>query len=162
LKGSDSRATRDFSKELTDYCREKRRNRLLGMSLVERWLVSAEERGLARRREGGDGAVKGRWEVTDRGRAQAGFVPGLFQTVGGVSGTLGLASFLIALYADHISHQLRPIAIVAIAYLVCLLGGLIAGRVLAERSRTLLRKVAERERLVQASNPSEVTPRLDT
>jgi hypothetical protein len=133
--------------ELAEYCREKPRNDLLDAALVERWLETAQERGLTRQRVEADG----RWEATAEGRSKAGFATSVLQRLGGLSGMLGLVSFFLALSADRLSSELRPIAVLAMFYLAALLVSVVGGRLLAERSRTLLRRVAEREELVQQS-----------
>ena len=53
--------------ELGQYCEEQRRLRFLDPALIQRWLETADERGVVRRYMGSSGGRQVYWEVTDRG-----------------------------------------------------------------------------------------------
>ena len=141
--------------ELVEYCHEEMRGgTYLDPNLIARWLSSASERGLVL----GSKAVEApamAWGITDRGYSRGRFAIRMLDRLGGVAGLAGIVAFLIGLASDRLGANLQPVAAVAFSFSALVLIGFTVGESLAERSVTLLRKVARREALVQAAQPAK-------
>lgn len=137
--------------ELADYFREKGMSEFLSVGLLERWLVYAAERGLVEQCANPEtGMATARWTVTERGFAVEGRLGNrVLERLGGLSGVVGISSFFIGIAADRLGAGLQPLAWLAFFLSFVALVGFVIGGSLAERSRLLLRKVAEREALVE-------------
>lgn len=142
--------------EFVEYCHEAVGGGVLEASLIERWLVSADERGLAEQWSSGEGGKRRvYWAITERGLSRGRLVSGVLSRLGGVGGIAGIVSLAFAIVGSNVlSPSLQPIVVLAFILAAVMLGGFVFGATLAERSNTLLRVVAKREAEVQAVQPA--------
>lgn len=137
--------------EFIEFCQVEVGGGCLGADLLERWLVSADERGLAEQISVGEGEGGVCWAITDHGRSQGRLLSRVLARLQKLSAIIGVASLSVAIAGDQfLSPSFRPIALLVFLFGTAILVGFVFGGTAAEQSGALLRKVAGREAEVQS------------